>query len=72
MATTIQISEETRKELQNRKLFDMETYDEVIQDIIEDTLELSEETKRDIAKSREDYRAGRVLTLEQVKKKHGL
>ena len=38
----------------------------------EDLMELSEETKRDIARAREDIKAGRVYTYEQVKKKLGL
>lgn len=72
MATTIQISEDLQKELAKRKLFDRETYEEVIWDLIEDTQELDEETKHDIEEAREDYREGRVYTLEEVKKRHGL
>ncbi len=44
MATTIQVSTELAEELKKRKLYEKETYEEVIWDIIEDTLELSEET----------------------------
>jgi len=72
MATTIQISEKLHKELSKRKLFDKETYEEVIWDMIEDTLELSEETKRDIEQARADAKKGKVYTLEQVKKELGL
>ena len=72
MATTIQINEATQKALQKRKIYDQETYDEVIQDLIEDTLELSEETKRDIAKARAEVAAGKVIPLEEVKRKLGL
>ena len=72
MATTIQISEKLQKELTKKKLFDKETYEEVIWDLIEDTMELSEETKRDIEKSRADIKAGRVHTLSEVKKKLGM
>ena len=35
-------------------------------------MELSEETKRDIAEAREDIKKGRVYTLDQVKKEAGL
>jgi predicted CopG family antitoxin len=72
MATTIQISEGLRKELQKRKLYEKESYEEVILDLIEDTLELSEQTKKDIAQSRAEIKAGKFITLEQVKKKYGL
>ncbi len=72
MATTIQISEELRKQLQERKLYEKESYEEVIRDLIEDTLELNEQTKKEMAQSRAEIKAGKFLTLEQVKKKYGL
>lgn len=72
MATTIQISEELQSKLAKRKIFDRETYEEIIWDLLEDTMELSEETKKDIAEAREDIRKGRVYTLDQVKKEAGL
>ena len=49
-----------------------ETYEEIIWDLIEDRLELSEETKRNIEKSREEIKQGKVHTLVEVKKKLGL
>ncbi|MBW2993568.1 hypothetical protein KY317_03275 [Candidatus Woesearchaeota archaeon] len=72
MATTIQISEKLQKELFQRKMFDRESYEEIIWDLIEDTKELSEETKRNIVKSREDIKKGRVKTLKQIEKEIGL
>lgn len=72
MATTIQISEELRKELQQRKLHEKESYEEVIEDLIEDTLELNAQTKKEIAQSRAEIKEGKFYTLEQVKKRHGL
>jgi predicted transcriptional regulator len=72
MATTIQISEKLQNELAKKKLFDKETYEEVIWDLIEDTMELSEETKRHIAQAEKDVKEGRVYTHEQVKKRLGL
>lgn len=72
MATTIQISEELQKELTRKKLFDRETYEEVIWDLIEDTMELSEETKRNIEQSRREIAEGKFYTHEQVKKRLGL
>ena len=72
MATTIQISEELQSELVKRKLFDRETYEEVIWDLVEDNMELSEETRKDIAQARAQIRKGEVYTHEQVKKELGL
>ena len=72
MATTIQISEDLQKELTKRKMFNRETYEEVIWDLIEDTMELSEETKKNIEISRKQFKEGRYVTHEQLKKKLGL
>jgi predicted transcriptional regulator len=67
-ATTIQISEELQDVLAKKKLSDRETYEEVIWDIIEDTREINEETKRELEEARAEIRAGKVHTFEQVKK----
>ena len=72
MATTIQISEELQGVLQNKKMFEKETYEEVIWDLVEDTMELSKETKRNIAESIEEYKQGKFKPLEQIKKELGL
>ncbi|KXS44767.1 MAG: hypothetical protein AWU59_312 [Methanolobus sp. T82-4] len=72
MATTIQISEELQAELANRKLFSRETYEEVIWDLLEDTKELSAETKREIEESREQIKAGKFSTLEEIRDELGL
>ncbi|MCE8424105.1 MAG: hypothetical protein J5U16_09290 [Candidatus Methanoperedens sp.] len=68
MATTIQISADLQKELTNRKLSDKETYEEVIWDMLEDSQELSDETKKEIAEARAEIKAGRSYTIAQVKK----
>ena len=68
MDTTIQISNALKKELLKRKLFIKETYEEVIWDLIEDNQELSEQTKKEIAQSRLEYKAGKIHTLEKIKK----
>ncbi len=72
MATTIQISEELQEDLNKKKLFDRETYEEVIRDLMEDSMELSNETKREIEKSRAEIKAGKHKTLSQAKKELGL
>jgi predicted transcriptional regulator len=70
--TTIQVSKELLSKLKERKLYDKESYEEVIWDALEDSMELSEETKRRIKKAEEDIKAGRVYSLEEVKKELGL
>ncbi|MCD6461316.1 MAG: hypothetical protein J7L61_01060 [Thermoplasmata archaeon] len=72
MATSIQVSEALRRELVKRKMYDKETYEEVIWDLIENTRELSEETRREIEEARAEVRAGKVHTLAEVKRELGL
>ena len=72
MATTIQISTDLLEELRNRKMYAKESYEEVIWDLLEDTMELSEETKRNIKEAEADIKAGRTVTLAQVKKELGI
>lgn len=68
MATTIQISEELKKELSKRKFSDRETYENIIWDLLEDTMELSEKTKKELEESREEIKKSKVSTLAQIKK----
>ena len=72
MTTTIQISDILHIELRNRKLFDRETYEEVIWDLVEDTKELNAQTKKEIVEARAEIKAGKFHTLAQVKEELGL
>jgi len=72
MSTTIQISEDLKAELTKRKLYTKETYEDVIWDLIEDTVELSEETVKDIEAARMEFAAGKGRSLADVKKELGL
>ena len=72
MVTTIQVSEDLQKELQKRKLYDRETYEEVIWDLIEDCMELNETTKNELERSREEIRSGKSHTLAEVRKELGI
>jgi len=72
MVTSIQISGNLQKELVKRKLSDKETYEEVIWDLVEDSRELSEETKKEIALARAEIKEGRFHSLAEVKKELGL
>ena len=72
MTTTIQISANLHEELLKRKIFERETYEEVIWDMLEDTRELNEQTKKEIAEARAEIKAGKVHSLARVKKELGL
>lgn len=69
VVTSIQISKELLEELKSRKMYDKESYEDIIRDLLEDTMELSEQTKRRIKASEADFRAGRVRTLAQVEER---
>ena len=69
MATTIQVSKQLEDTLKKRKQYGKESYEEVIWDLVEDTLEINEETKKEIEQARADYKAGKFYTHEQVKKR---
>lgn len=71
MATTIQVSEQLLTTLKKRKQYDKESYEEVIWDLVEDTLELNDETKKEVEQARADIKAGKFYTHEQIKKKLG-
>ncbi len=72
MATTIQVSEQLVDTLKKRKQYDKESYEEVIWNLVEDTLEINEETKQEIQQARLDIKSGKFYTHEQVKKRLGL
>ena len=64
MPTTIQVSEKLQKELAKRKIFEKETYEEVIWDLMEDSQELYEETKMEIAQARQEIREGKSVLFK--------
>ena len=68
MTTTIQITEKLQNELSKKKMFEKETYEEVIWDLIEDSQELSEETKQELQESRNEVKKSKFYSMEQVKK----
>ena len=68
MATTIQVSEDLLETLRKRKFSEKESYENIIWDLIEDAMELSEETKKELAEARKQAREGRVKSLEEIKK----
>ena len=72
MVTTIQVSENLINTLKNKKMYDTESYEDIIWDLLEDSMELSEETKRDIIKAEEEFKKRKVHTLSEVKKELGL
>ena len=68
METTIQVSQNLLGVLKTMKMYNKESYENLIWDLIEDRMEFSEETKKNIAQSEKEYREGKTITLEEVKK----
>jgi predicted transcriptional regulator len=72
MPTTIQISDTVKKTLDRMKLFERESYNEIIENMLEDNMELNERTKKEIEEARKEIRAGRFITQEEAERKLGL
>ena len=72
MATTIQISDNVKSNLDSMKLFERETYNEVVERLVEEDMELSEKTEKEIELAIKRVKSGKFLTQEEVEKKLGL
>jgi hypothetical protein len=76
--TTIQINKLTRSRLQDFKVSKRETYDEILNALMDlipsgdDEGEYTEEFKASIIKGMLDIKHGRTYTLEQVEERLGL
>jgi hypothetical protein len=68
MLTSIQISEELKRVLSKKKLTERETYENIIWNLLEDNMELNEQTKKELEASRKEIKEGKIITLNQLKK----
>jgi hypothetical protein len=68
MDTTIQISKELLVKLRSMKLHEKESYESLIWDLLEDRMELNEETKKRVTKAEEEMKKGKAHKWEDVKK----
>lgn len=69
MPTTIQISNDVKKTLEKMRVYERETYNEVIENMLEDQMEINEETKKELKerKNSKDF-----VNLENVEKAFGI
>jgi len=72
METTIQISKNLLGTLKAMKMYDKESYENILWGLIEDRMEFSEETKKNIAQSEREIREGKTVSLEEIKKRLGM
>lgn len=72
--TTIQINLETLERLKSLKHFERQSYDELLNNLINNCEEesLSEEEINEIQKGLEDVKKGRVYSIEDVAKELGI
>jgi predicted transcriptional regulator len=69
--TTIQVKQSTREALEKMKIYKRETYNDVLERLIEEVQELNEETKKDIELARKAVKEGRFVTHEKLKEEMG-
>lgn len=65
--TTIQIKQSTKEVLERMKIYKRETYNDVLERLIEEVQELNEETKKEIELARKAVEEGRYVTHEKLK-----
>lgn len=69
METTIKVSQDIKKHLDKMKIFERETYNNIIEVLIEDNLELNEKTKKEL---KERGKNPKLISHEEVGKRFGL
>jgi predicted transcriptional regulator len=69
MATTIQVSKELKERLALRKESKKDRYEDVIWDLLEDTMELNEQTKKEIENARKEFQQGKFISHAQLKRR---
>ncbi len=71
MVTTIQIKDDVKSILTQMKLFERETYNDVLERLIEDVQELNKDTKKEIESAIKEIKSGRYITHEELGKEMG-
>ncbi|AAM03502.1 TPA: hypothetical protein HA338_14730 [Methanosarcina acetivorans] len=69
--TTIQIKQSTKEALERMKIYKRETYNDVLERLIEDVQELNEETEKEIELARKAVEKDRYITHEKLKEELG-
>ena len=70
--TTIQLSTELKRSLERMKIHPRETFNDVLERLMEDLRELDRKTLSEVESARAEIRAGKYLTQEQVRRALGL
>ncbi len=65
--TTIQLSKEMKKTLESLKMHPRETYEEVLERLLEDLRELNQHAKKEIEEAIREIKEGRFRTHEELR-----
>jgi len=72
METTIKVSKQIKDTLGKMRMYHRETYNDVIELMIEDNLELNDKTKKEINEAKKRISRGEFYTQEEVETMFGL
>ncbi len=72
MATTIQLKNDVKEKLEGHKMHARESYNEVIERLLEDVSRLNAKTRAEMQRARKEIRAGKFKPHEQLGKEMGL
>lgn len=72
MEATIKVSQDVKSMLDRMKMHQRETYNDLIELMIEDNLELNEKTKKEIEEARKRIAKGEFYTEEEVERMFNL
>ncbi len=65
--TTIQLSKEMKKTLESLKMHPRETYEEVLERLLEDLRELNQQTKKEIKEAIREIKEGKYRTHAELR-----
>lgn len=71
MVTTIQLKETTKDKLDKMKLYRQETYNDVLERLIEDVSDLNLKTREELESKIKDIESGKWVSLEKLAKELG-
>lgn len=76
MVTSIQLQNKTKSRLDKLKVFPRESYDDVVNRLInvaqDDEGILSKKTIKDLEKSLDEIKTGKLISHDEIKRKYGL
>jgi predicted transcriptional regulator len=69
MYTTIKVSQELKQKLDSMKVVDSESYEDILEDLVEDRLALNKEFAKSLEVAREEIKKGGFVTFENLKRR---